>query len=229
MVTNFSKELVLSRGTKSVCGSLILTTRLAGTRGTRRRRAWRRRSTRLNKLQYLLYAEAKHALLVVLQGLDAAGKDGTIRHVMSGINPQGCRVASFKTPSPEEARTISVARAPGRATDGDIGIFNRSHYEDVLIVRVHNLVPKEVWSKRYEQINSFEASWTENNVTHPEILLAHQQGRAEEALHGADRRSRQALEDFAGGFRRAQILGRIHDRLMKMHWSAAARRRRLGS
>ncbi len=120
---------------------------------------------KIDRLQYVLYAQRKRAVLVVLQGLDAAGKDGTIRHVMSGVNPQGCAVTSFKVPSPEEAAHDFLWRVhkavPGF---GDIGIFNRSHYEDVLIVRVHNLVPKEVWSRRYDEINRFEEILHENNV-----------------------------------------------------------------
>ena len=109
------------------------------------------------KLQYLLYADGTHSLLVVLQALDAAGKDGTIRHVFSGMNPQGTSVFGFKQPSAAEAAHDFLWRvhqhAPGRARSS---IFNRSHYEDVLVVRVHKLVPKEVWSKRYDLINEFE-------------------------------------------------------------------------
>lgn len=111
----------------------------------------------LQKLEYRLYAEGRRSLLIVLQAMDAGGKDGTIRHVMSGLNPQSCRVTSFKAPSPEERAHDFLWRihraVPGK---GEIGIFNRSHYEDVLVVRVHNLVPKSVWSERYEQINRFE-------------------------------------------------------------------------
>jgi PPK2 family polyphosphate:nucleotide phosphotransferase len=125
----------------------------------------KRNIARLSELQYLLYAENKHALLIVLQAMDAGGKDGTIRHVMSGVNPQGCKVTSFKVPSAEEADHDFLWRihkaAPGR---GEIGIFNRSHYEDVLVVRVHGLVPRSVWSKRYRQINQFEKILAENNV-----------------------------------------------------------------
>ncbi len=121
---------------------------------------------RLRELQYLLYADRRHALLIVLQALDAGGKDGTIRHVMSGVNPQGCQVTSFKTPTPEELAHDFLWRVhkavPSR---GNIGIFNRSHYEDVLVVRVHGLVSKEVWHKRYRQINEFEQTLTENGVT----------------------------------------------------------------
>ncbi len=109
------------------------------------------------KLQYLLYADGDQSLLVVLQALDAAGKDGVVRHVFSGMNPQGTSVFGFKQPSKEELAHDFLWRAhlrtPGK---GDVVIFNRSHYEDVLVVRVHNLVPKSVWSKRYDLINDFE-------------------------------------------------------------------------
>ena len=120
---------------------------------------------RLDDLQYLLYASKKYSLLIVLQGIDGAGKDGTIRHVMSGVNPQGCRVTSFKAPSAEEAAHDFLWRIHNAVPDrGEIGIFNRSHYEDVLVVRVHKLVPESVWSRRYKQINHFERVLAENNV-----------------------------------------------------------------
>ena len=112
---------------------------------------------RLTELQEVLYAEGKHALLVVLQAMDAGGKDGTIRHVMSRINPLGCSATPFKVPTAEERAHDFLWRlhkvVPGR---GRIGIFNRSHYEDVLVVRVHELVPKGTWSARYDHINAFE-------------------------------------------------------------------------
>jgi PPK2 family polyphosphate:nucleotide phosphotransferase len=121
---------------------------------------------RLETLQELLYAENKHKLLVVLQGADTAGKDGTIRHVFEGVNPQGVKVASFKVPTPAELAHDYLWRVhqqtPGR---GEIVIFNRSHYEDVLVVRVHNLVPVEVWQRRYEQINAFEAMLADEGTT----------------------------------------------------------------
>lgn len=111
----------------------------------------------LEQLQELLYAEHKHRVLVVLQGMDTSGKDGVIRHVFEGVNPQGVRVASFKVPTPEELDHDYLWRihkqTPGK---GEIVIFNRSHYEDVLVVRVHELVPETVWKKRYEQIREFE-------------------------------------------------------------------------
>ena len=121
---------------------------------------------RLNALQYTLYAENRRSLLIVLQGMDTAGKDGTIRHVMTGVNPQGCRVQAFKAPSHTELDHDFLWRVhrvvPPR---GEIGIFNRSHYEDVLVVRVHDLVPKSVWSKRYDQINRFENNLAETGTT----------------------------------------------------------------
>jgi PPK2 family polyphosphate:nucleotide phosphotransferase len=112
---------------------------------------------RLFKLQYEMYAEDKHSLLIVLQALDAGGKDGTVNHVLSAMNPQGCTVTSFKTPSPEERAHDFLWRVhPHVPERGHVAVFNRSHYEDVLIVRVHDLVPKSVWSERYEIINEFE-------------------------------------------------------------------------
>jgi PPK2 family polyphosphate:nucleotide phosphotransferase len=120
---------------------------------------------RLRELQQLLYADGRFALLVVIQAMDTGGKDGTIRHVMSGLNPAGCVVTSFKAPSSEELSHDYLWRihkaVPAR---GMIGVFNRSHYEDVLIVRVHKMVPREVWSKRYRQINEMERTLDENGV-----------------------------------------------------------------
>jgi PPK2 family polyphosphate:nucleotide phosphotransferase len=127
---------------------------------------------RLSILQYLLYAEAKRSVLVVLQGIDAAGKDGTIRHVMTGLNPQGVTVTPFKVPEGEEKRHDYLWRVHRAVPEfGQIGIFNRSHYEEVLVVRVHDMVPKSVWSQRYEQINGFERMLAENGVTIVKFLL----------------------------------------------------------
>jgi PPK2 family polyphosphate:nucleotide phosphotransferase len=112
---------------------------------------------KLIELQELFYASGTHSLLIVLQAMDAGGKDGAISHVFSGVNPQGCSVTSFKVPSLEELAHDYLWRyhiaAPKR---GMIGIFNRSHYESVLVERVHNIVDKDVWSRRYDQINNFE-------------------------------------------------------------------------
>ncbi len=129
------------------------------------RQALKQITRRLNELQYLLYAENKRGLLIVLQGMDASGKDGTIRHVMRGVNPQGTTVTSFKKPSDEEADHDFLWRIHKAVPrKGDIGIFNRSHYEDVLVVRVHDLVPTEKWSERYDQINAFEKNLSENGI-----------------------------------------------------------------
>ncbi len=114
-------------------------------------------SRKMRELQYLMYAEGKRSLLVCLQGRDAAGKDGTINHVLSAMNPQGCTVTGFKVPTPEEAAHDFLWRYHQHVPrKGQVAIFNRSHYEDVLVQRVHDMVPKEVWSKRYEHINHFE-------------------------------------------------------------------------
>ena len=127
---------------------------------------------RLGELQDRFWAESKKALLVVLQGIDAAGKDGTIGKVMEAFNPQGCEVSSFKVPTPEELAHDFLwrihRRVPGKGT---IGIFNRSHYEDVLVVRVHELVPRDVWSARYEQIREFEQLLTETGTTIVKFFL----------------------------------------------------------
>ena len=117
------------------------------------------------RLQYLLYANASRSLLIVLQGLDAAGKDGVVRHLFTGMNPQGTRVFGFKEPSAEDRAHDFLwrihQRAPGR---GEVVIYNRSHYEDVLVVRVHELVPRQIWSQRYALINDFEAMLTANGT-----------------------------------------------------------------
>jgi PPK2 family polyphosphate:nucleotide phosphotransferase len=111
----------------------------------------------LRNLQELLAAAQHHSLLIVLQGMDTSGKDGTIRHVFSHVNPQGCYVHSFKEPTPEELAHDFLWRVHKVTPDrGVMGIFNRSHYEDVLVARVHKLVPEKVWNQRYAEINHFE-------------------------------------------------------------------------
>ena len=120
---------------------------------------------RLKELQYLLYAENKRSILVILQAMDAGGKDGAVRHVMGPLNPQSCKVTSFKAPCGEELSHDFLWRIHAAAPrKGEIRIFNRSHYEDVLIVRVHNLVKKSIWSQRYDQINAFEQMLAENGT-----------------------------------------------------------------
>ena len=117
-------------------------------------------------IQAVLYAENKQKLLIVLQAMDAGGKDGTIRNITKGVNPQGVRVISFKVPSKEEMAHDFLWRIHKAVpAEGVIGIFNRSHYEDVLVVRVHNYVPEAVWRPRYEQINHFEKLLADTETT----------------------------------------------------------------
>jgi PPK2 family polyphosphate:nucleotide phosphotransferase len=128
---------------------------------------------RLTDLQARVWAEAKHAVLVVIQGIDAAGKDGTIKVIAGAFNPQGTPVTSFKVPSALELAHDYLWRVHQRVpAKGEIGIFNRSHYEDVLIVRVHGLVPEERWRARYEQIRNFEKMLTDEGVTIVKFILA---------------------------------------------------------
>jgi PPK2 family polyphosphate:nucleotide phosphotransferase len=120
----------------------------------------------LDRLQELFYADGRRGLLVVLQGLDTAGKDGVIRHVFEGVNPQGVRVSSFKVPTPIESAHDFLWRIHHRTPEkGEIVIFNRSQYEDVLAARVHDLVPRAVWSRRFRAINAFERELTDEGVT----------------------------------------------------------------
>ena len=127
---------------------------------------------RIADLQDRLYAEEKQSLLIVLQGIDAAGKDGTVKHVLRGTNPAGVRVYSFKEPSNEELAHDFLWRyhhaTPG---DGMIGVFNRSHYEDVLVVRVKDLAPEELWRSRYDSINDFERMLVREGTTILKFLL----------------------------------------------------------
>ena len=127
---------------------------------------------RITELQRVFYADGRHALLIVLQGRDASGKDGTIRKVFSSVNPQGCTVSSFKVPTELEQHHDFLWRIhqqiPSR---GMIGIFNRSHYEDILVPRVHDLVPKKIWASRYDQINDFEHMLSANHVVILKFML----------------------------------------------------------
>lgn len=138
---------------------------------------------RLVELQAALYAESKQALLVVLQGRDASGKDGVTRTIFGPLSSQGCVVSNFKRPTDEELSHDYLWRVHKVVPPkGTIGIFNRSHYEDVLVVRVHDLVPKKVWSARYEQINQFEKMLTENGVTILKFMLHISRAEQQERL-----------------------------------------------
>jgi len=121
---------------------------------------------RLEELQELLYAQRKEKILIVLQAIDTGGKDSTIRHVFDGVNPQGVKVASFKKPTDLELAHDYLWRVHQHMpASGEMVIFNRSHYEDVLVVRVHDIVPQEVWQKRYQHINDFERMLTDEGTT----------------------------------------------------------------
>jgi PPK2 family polyphosphate:nucleotide phosphotransferase len=165
MATKFSKKLGIKPGHKVKLSKWDPDDTLGWDKNHEMKESLAEAIKRLDSFQYRLYAEKKRAVLLIFQGLDAAGKDGTIRHVMSGVDPQGCAVTSFKVPTAEEAGHDFLWRVHKAVPEcGEIGIFNRSHYEDVLVVRVHNLVPKDVWSRRYAQINDFEKMLAENRV-----------------------------------------------------------------
>jgi PPK2 family polyphosphate:nucleotide phosphotransferase len=202
MSGNFSKQLAVTPGTKVKLSKYDAGDTLGWDKGHKTKTTLAKTIERLDQLQYLLYAEHKHAVLVVLQGPDAAGKDGTIRHVMAGINPQGCLVTAFKKPTPEEESHDYLWRIHKAVPPiGDIGIFNRSHYEDVLVVRVHDLVPKDVWSKRYDQINNFEQMLAENHVRVLKFFLHISKDEQKERFQGRiddkDRRWKISEADFA--------------------------------
>lgn len=155
---------------------------------------------RLGQLQERLYAENKRSLLIVLQAMDTGGKDGTIKHVFSGVNPQGCRVWSFKHPSMEESNHDFLWRYHQKAPQrGMITIFNRSHYEDVLIVRVKNLVEEEIWRKRYHTINNFEQMLTLSGITVVKFFLHiskdEQKRRLESRLENPDKLWKFSIND----------------------------------
>jgi PPK2 family polyphosphate:nucleotide phosphotransferase len=171
-MSDFRRELRVDPGTRVRLAKRDLGETL-GWDKARAEPATSRQLDRLADLQDRFWAEAKRAVLVVLQGIDAAGKDGTIKKVMTAFNPQGSPVTSFKVPSAEELAHDYLWRVhKAMPRKGEIGIFNRSHYEDVLVVRVHDLVPKAVWSKRYDEINAFERHLAANGTTIVKFFLA---------------------------------------------------------
>ena len=158
--------------------------------------------SQMPKLQERLYAEGEQALLIVLQAMDTGGKDGTIRHTMRGLNPAGCRVSSFKAPTPPElARDFLWRVHRAIPPKGQIGVFNRSHYEDVLVVRVHKLVPKRIWQTRYRQINDFEQMLVENGTRILKMFLHisedEQKERLQERLADPEKHWKFAEADLA--------------------------------
>lgn len=145
--------------------------------------AAKRESKRLKKLQAKLYADARYALLVVLQGRDASGKDGTVKNVFRSVNPMGCDVTSFKAPTELELEHDFLWRIEQKVPPRRmIGIFNRSHYEDVIVPRVHKTVPKKVWSARYDEINRFEQTLTDNSVVILKFFLHVSRGEQKKRL-----------------------------------------------
>lgn len=170
---------------------------------------------RLEALQELLYAEGKHKVLVVIQATDTGGKDGTIRHVFDKVNPQGVKVASFKKPTDEELGHDFLWRVHRQTPkSGEITVFNRSHYEDVLVVRVHDLVPPEQWERRYEHINAFEKLLADEGTTIVKLYLHlskdEQRQRLQDRLDEADKnwkfdsgdlRERAHWDDYQEAFR----------------------------
>ena len=216
MSRTFAKELMVKPGKHVRLSKYDPNDTLGWEKGKKAKTGLEKAVKTLDKRQNLLYAEHKRALLIVLQALDAGGKDGTIRHVMSGVNPQGCQVTSFKVPTAEEAAHDFLWRVHKAVPPhGEIGIFNRSHYEDVLVVRVHKLVPKDVWSKRYEQINDFEALLAAGKVKILKFFLHiskdEQKKRFLQRIDDPDRRWKISESDFT----ERKYLGRLHRRLRR--------------
>ena len=156
---------------------------------------------KLVRLQDVLYAEGKHALLVVLQAMDGGGKDGTIKHIFSGVNPQGCAVSAFKVPTEQELKHDFLWRVHQRTPAlGMIGIFNRSHYEDVLVVRIHQRLSKEQLKERFRAINEFEETLAANGTTllkfYLHISKEEQRRRLQRRLEDSRRRWKFTESDF---------------------------------
>lgn len=157
---------------------------------------------RLEELQNVFYANQKHALLIVLQGMDTAGKDGTIRHIFSGVNPQGCNVTAFKVPTPLEVSHDFLWRAHAAVPPrGMIGIFNRSHYEDVLSPRVHKVISGKTVRRRFDEINEFESVLADNGVLILKFFLhishAEQTDRLQARIDDPNKHWKLSASDFA--------------------------------
>jgi PPK2 family polyphosphate:nucleotide phosphotransferase len=171
---------------------------------------------RISLLQNRLLAEARRAVLLVLQGLDAAGKDGTIRHVLTGVNPQGCRVVSFKEPTATDLEHDYLWRihalCPAR---GEIGVFNRSHYEDFVAARVRNLAPKEVWQRRPQQFREFERLLVDEGTTVVKVFLHvsadEQRARLQDRLDDPEKAWKFNPSDLADRARRSEYLEAYED------------------
>jgi PPK2 family polyphosphate:nucleotide phosphotransferase len=159
-------------------------------------------SEQIGELQELLYAAHRRSMLIILQGMDTSGKDGTVKHVMSEVNPLGCRIESFKVPTEEELAHDFLWRAhkvtPPR---GMMTIFNRSHYEDVLVVRVHNLVPKSVWEPRYDHIRDFERMLADNDTIILKFYLHISRKEQKKRLEAREQEAQKAWKLSAGDWR----------------------------
>src|SRR5579875_54324 len=159
----------------------------------------------LSELQELLWAAAHNSLLIILQGMDTSGKDGTIRHVFSHVNPQGCQVHSFKQPTPEELAHDFLWRVHCVTPPlGALGIFNRSQYEDVLVVRVHNLVPESVWSRHYQEINNFESLLAHSNTIILKFFLHISKDEQEKRLLAREQEIDKSWKISAGDWKERQ-------------------------
>jgi PPK2 family polyphosphate:nucleotide phosphotransferase len=156
----------------------------------------------LDALQEEMYAAGKHSVLMILQGMDTSGKDGAIRAVMANLNPQGCRVESFKVPTEHELAHDFLWRVHRVTPElGMFGVFNRSHYEDVLVVRVHDLVPRDVWQVRYEQINHFEELLASSGTIVLKFFLHISKKEQEERLLAREEEVGKAWKLSAGDWR----------------------------
>jgi PPK2 family polyphosphate:nucleotide phosphotransferase len=201
VVVRLTDKLIVKPGTKVRLKSLPTDT-TPGLKGKPDVEAiLRKTAEKMAVLQYLMFAESKRALLIVLQAMDTGGKDGTIKHVMTGLNPAGVRVTSFKVPSAEEMSHDFLWRIHHAVPPkGDFGIFNRSQYEDVIVVRVHDLVPRSVWKARYDQINAFERHLTLNGVTILKFFLHiskdEQKKRIQDRMNDPERRWKLSPADF---------------------------------
>lgn len=180
----------------------------------------------LADLQEVLFAEQKHKVLIVLQAMDTGGKDGTIRNVFSGVNPQGVQVANFKVPSKEEISHDFLWRIHQHTPRvGQIIVFNRSHYEDVLVVRVHKLVAREIWSRRYDHINDFERMLSDEGTTilkfFLHISLEEQKERLQARLDEPDKRWKFNLGDLDERARWPEYIRAYEDMLSRTSTSWA--------
>ncbi|HXJ95671.1 MAG TPA: polyphosphate kinase 2 family protein [Terriglobia bacterium] len=171
---DYRKRLIVEPGTRVKLGNIDPAYRGKQASEKEAQPEIQRHLEKLRELQFLLYAEKKHSLLIVLQALDAAGKDGAVNHVLSALNPQGTTVVGFKKPTEADLNHDFLWRIhPHTPGKGEVAIFNRSYYEDVLVVRVHRLAPKEVWRRRYEFINNFEKLLRRESNTHVVKLFLH--------------------------------------------------------